>query len=662
MRKTFFLLAALCCAAMSVLATNYGVWITNYAKTEIQVTSDNKDDIFGSGNKQLSFNPETNTLTYRQTKAQSIVYAIRTTITDFTIKTQLAEDPSEKGPLPGILDDENDYAITFPGKLTITGNATFFLSAKTAVFSKTSNIYLDNMEERDGKPLSGKDLVLQVIPTYYNVWVNNIPLSDVQPSVSGAKYDDSKKELTLASANINSIRTTNSVLNIVSTKADYEGAAPGSYIINSGAYGIEIPSGATLNISGDCALYISANVSAINKVTSVNLNGLKEKNDKPLNSREINLEPFYYISINGQQLTTTSEYVNHEGTMINYVPAEKILYLTNCDASDVLYSLLINDPEISVVIKGENRICSSTDYAVETNNPLPISGSGTLFVEAKKQAITADVVLSDGLEKIVDTPTKVLISLPIEKKPTLAKGEFSIDADTKVRFYEQVLLYSPQMDIYAFEAEELQQPAWTPYIPWNEDYQQVNVLNSPKDYALLSQTQWDYIFRQRPNALYMWAAATVETTHGYIILPDNWVLPEGINFTPTSLQTTPDFNVNTYSEADWQKMEAAGALFLPALGYKSGESLAFPNYAVCYWTSTIDGAKHVALNGTSTRVVYQSNDATYTCPVRLVHIVDPSEGFVNANANVNANKRIVNGQLVIVREGKSFNMVGAELK
>lgn len=33
----------------------------------------------------------------------------------------------------------------------------------------------------------------------------------------------------------------------------------------------------------------------------------------------------------------------------------------------------------------------------------------------------------------------------------------------------------------------------------------------------------------------------------------------------------------------------------------------------------------------------------------------------NAKAEVKASKRIVNGQLVIVREGKMFNAVGAEL-
>lgn len=662
MKKTLLLLAALCCAAMSMLATNYEVWITSYANAEIQVTSDNKDDILGHGNQQLSFNPETNTLTFRQTKVQSNVYGIRTTIDDFTIKTQLAEDPSEAGPLPGIQTGDNDYAITFPDKLTITGNATFFLSAKTSVFSKTTNIHLDNMEERDNNPLSGNFLVFQVMPTYYYVWINDIPLSDLQPAVLGASYDDSKKELTLTSANLNSIRTTNSVLNIVSKKADYEGAPSASYIINSGAYGIEISAGTTLNISGDCALYIYANVAAINNITSVTLDGLKEKDNKALNSKEIGLEPYYNISINGQQLTATSEYVNHGGAPINYVPEEKVLYLSNNNTNDGLYSLSIDDPEISVVIAGDNRICSNTDYAVEISSPLSISGSGTLFVEAKKRAITADVVLSDGLEKIVDTPNKVFISLPVEKKPTLGNGEFSIDADTKVKFYEQSLWYASLIDTYAFETEELQQPVWSPYLPWNEDYQQVNVLNAPDDYTLLSQAHWGYIFRLRPNALYLWASATVDDVHGYVILPDDWELPKGLNFTPTMMQTKPDFSVNTYSQTDWQTMADAGAVFLPALGYRNATTPLFPGSAIAYWTSTVDGAKYVALTGSTDKVEYQSNPVEYACPVRLVHIVDPNEtGIIGIQKNTAATKLLFDGQLLILRDGKTYNAQGVEL-
>lgn len=669
MKKFFLFMAAIYSFAMSLMATDYNVWITGYHNAVTQVTSDNMDDIFGYGDKQLSFDPSTNTLTYRQVKSQAFVYAISTTIADFTIKTQLAEDPSEAGPLPSINESDNDYAITFADKLTITGNAGFIISAKTAAFNKTTNLYLDNMEEKNGNPLTGNDLFLQVKPVYYNVWINGTQLSNTKPSFGGATYDDSKKELTLRSATLNTIRSTEPVLSIISEQGTHEGATPASYITTStDSYGIDIPVGTILNISGPCALVVNANVSAINNISGVRLNGLKEKNDKPLSSAQIDLEPFYNIAINGTMLTQTSDYVNNPSNAINYVPTEKVLYLTQT-ADIKLHNLYIADSGIQMVIEGENAIIATTDNAIEVHHPLSISGTGSLYIEAQKEAITDDIVLGEGLAKVIDTPTKLYIAAPIEEKPMLCKGVFSITADSTAQFYDENLLYSPLLDMYAFESTELK-GYWTPYVPWNQDYQQVTVLNQPEDYTLLSQAHWNYIFRLRPNALYLWAAATIEGTNGYVILPDNWIWYEGANFTPNSVQADPKFEANTYTLDEWLTMEAGGALFLPALGYAINNAPSFVNHAVSYWTSTTSGTKHVALNSGATSQDFQLNDDAFACPARMVHVVKAGEdkgddkqeeGIFNINANTIVTKRIVNGQLVIIRDGKAYDMMGAEL-
>lgn len=44
-----------------------------------------------------------------------------------------------------------------------------------------------------------------------------------------------------------------------------------------------------------------------------------------------------------------------------------------------------------------------------------------------------------------------------------------------------------------------------------------------------------------------------------------------------------------------------------------------------------------------------------------MYVTKTTTAVENAKAEVKASKRIVNGQLVIVREGKMFNAVGAEL-
>ncbi|MBO4600171.1 MAG: hypothetical protein J5641_05485 [Bacteroidales bacterium] len=63
------------------------------------------------------------------------------------------------------------------------------------------------------------------------------------------------------------------------------------------------------------------------------------------------------------------------------------------------------------------------------------------------------------------------------------------------------------------------------------------------------------------------------TIEGFILLPDDWTpedVPEGLTFTPNSASDTAlHDNTNTYTVAEWARMEAAGAIFLPAAGWGS---------------------------------------------------------------------------------------------
>jgi len=56
---------------------------------------------------------------------------------------------------------------------------------------------------------------------------------------------------------------------------------------------------------------------------------------------------------------------------------------------------------------------------------------------------------------------------------------------------------------------------------------------------------------------------------GFILMPDDWTeddVPAGLSFTPASVDSTYE---NVYSVSDWARMEAAGAMFLPAAGWGS---------------------------------------------------------------------------------------------
>ena len=100
----------------------------------------------------------------------------------------------------------------------------------------------------------------------------------------------------------------------------------------------------------------------------------------------------------------------------------------------------------------------------------------------------------------------------------------------------------------------------------------------------LTNAEWKYLLSTRSTSLR--SLATVNGVRGLIILPDNWVKPAGISYTATTSNCT----TNTYSAAQWTTMEDAGAVFLPAAGYRDGTSMIYVGTDGLYWSSTDYGS------------------------------------------------------------------------
>ena len=80
------------------------------------------------------------------------------------------------------------------------------------------------------------------------------------------------------------------------------------------------------------------------------------------------------------------------------------------------------------------------------------------------------------------------------------------------------------------------------------------------------------------------AKATVAGKTGMILFPDSYTHPSGVT-APTSINTRgAAYTANSYDATDWGKMEAAGCVFLPAAGCRSGASVS--NSYGYYWSST----------------------------------------------------------------------------
>jgi hypothetical protein len=90
------------------------------------------------------------------------------------------------------------------------------------------------------------------------------------------------------------------------------------------------------------------------------------------------------------------------------------------------------------------------------------------------------------------------------------------------------------------------------------------------------------------NARY--ARAKVVDVHGLLLFPDLFVWPDSvalpIGVNNNGISNTLGWDDNVYSLADWQRLEAAGVVFLPAANSYLYNMVEHADGRACYWTST----------------------------------------------------------------------------
>lgn len=125
---------------------------------------------------------------------------------------------------------------------------------------------------------------------------------------------------------------------------------------------------------------------------------------------------------------------------------------------------------------------------------------------------------------------------------------------------------------------------------WNSDFS--GTLEGHNDWYTLSGSnygEWNYLLKKRTDAASKLGYATVEGIYGIIILPDIFTDPNTNNgsgaFVPS---TTTGWDANIYTGNDWDAMENAGAVFLPASGHRFGAEVRGVRDAGFYWSLTDD--------------------------------------------------------------------------
>ena len=108
----------------------------------------------------------------------------------------------------------------------------------------------------------------------------------------------------------------------------------------------------------------------------------------------------------------------------------------------------------------------------------------------------------------------------------------------------------------------------------------------PITWRTLTKDEWVYVFNTRSTSSGIrYAKAQVNGINGVILLPDNW---SSSNYSLSSTNTGgASFSSNTISQSDWtNRLEANGAVFLPAAGNRNGTSVYNVGSFGGYWSAT----------------------------------------------------------------------------
>lgn len=136
-------------------------------------------------------------------------------------------------------------------------------------------------------------------------------------------------------------------------------------------------------------------------------------------------------------------------------------------------------------------------------------------------------------------------------------------------------------------------------------------------WRVLTIEEWEYVFSYRKNAAYLWSQGSVNGIYGIIVLPDDFVKPASISWTPQ----TYNWTTNVYSLGQWSILETEGAVFIPTAGLRDGLYVHHMGHSAVCWSSTMCDYKDswcMYLSETS-KFFYRTREPRYTgLSVRLI--------------------------------------------
>ena len=146
--------------------------------------------------------------------------------------------------------------------------------------------------------------------------------------------------------------------------------------------------------------------------------------------------------------------------------------------------------------------------------------------------------------------------------------------------------------------------------------------DAPNTWRTLTNDEWKYPLNNRPNASSLKGVAQVNGVNGLVFLPDNWTCPTGVTFKSgfhSNYGVDYYAAYQTFTIAEWSKLEAAGAVFLPASGYRSGSNVDYVQGFGYYWSAKeyVDYYAYYLFFDSGDAYTYYNN-RYFGCSVRLV--------------------------------------------
>ena len=336
----------------------------------------------------------------------------------------------------------------------------------------------------------------------------------------------------------------------------------------------------------------------------------------------------------------------------------------------------------------------------------------TVYVDGQKWNVYTTTTVESTYSYVwIASPVYPIGGVPVLKENGNLTGQFSVSADKQVRFAFGNLQYrwyyadwsfaEHQWEVIGSGNAQISNPDYQGYIDlfgwgtsgYNDKFPQMSsttdteygpatgdIAGTKYDWGSVTESmdldttwrtltadEWDYLLNTRDNAANLHSLAIVNGQKGLVILPDNW------DFSQTILKLEPkegedDIIINARKWDQWWEM--AGAVFLPCAGMRMGIGIYAVNSYGFYWSSS-------AANETqaySVRLRYPEGYGMFNlerskgASVRLVQdVTEAPEAidntpFPSGEGRGEAHKRIVNGQLLIERNGRMYNAQGTQVK